>query len=89
MANTPERELELSDIRAVLKTAEGRRVLWRLLDMAAPFRSIWEQSARIHYNAGKQDFGHFIMSEMEEADLQLFFKAWTENKKELQEMKHD
>ena len=81
------RLLELSDLREVMKTAEGRRVLWRFLEKANPFQPIWEASARIHYNSGQQEFGQFIMSEMEQANMELFFLAWRENKKEPQEMK--
>ena len=62
------REAELNDLRKVLNSREGRNVFWRLLGEAQVFNSIWEPSAKIHYNAGKQDFGHFVMSEILNAD---------------------
>lgn len=61
------REQELSDLNAVLSTAEGKRLMWRLLSECGTFESIWEPSAKIHYLAGKQDVGHFLMGEIVEA----------------------
>ena len=70
---------ELEDIRFLLKNIQGRRFAWRLLAEAGVFLSIWEQSSRIHYNAGKQDFGHFIQAEINEADIELYFQMIREN----------
>lgn len=76
------RRQELSDIRTVLSSAPGRRLLWRVMEQCGTFSSIWEASAKIHYNAGKQDLGHFIMAEIVEADENLLFKMMKENKGE-------
>lgn len=62
------RERELNDLRAVLATAEGRRVVWRLLEHCHVFASIWDPSSRIHYQAGRQDVGHYLMAEIAAAD---------------------
>lgn len=62
------RDLELDDLRSVLKTDAGRRVIWRLLTKCRTFESVFEQSSKIYYNAGAQDLGHFIMSEIVEAN---------------------
>ena len=75
------RDRELNDIRVVLSTVEGRRFAWRLLGECKTFASVWEASAKIHYNAGRQDLGHFIMSEVTDANVDLLFKMMTENKK--------
>lgn len=55
-------------LRAVLAEASGRLVLWELLTRAGIYRSIWDPSARIHYNAGRQDFGHELLASILEAD---------------------
>lgn len=68
------RERELGDLRAVLTTEEGRRVIWRLLEHCAVFQSIWHPSALIHHNAGRQDVGHFLMAEVQEADELAYFE---------------
>ena len=50
--------------RAVLATADGRAVLWDLIQRAGVERSIYVQSAAIHYNAGRQDFGHELREQL-------------------------
>lgn len=67
------RDLELDDLCKVLATESGRRFLWRMLKRARVFETVWEQSARIHYNSGQQDFGHFIMSEIIDANEESYF----------------
>jgi len=59
-------------VRAVLATPEGRFVFWDLIASAGVFRSIWESSARIHYNAGRQDFGHELIAMLVEADPEAY-----------------
>lgn len=49
-------------LRRVLEAPEGRLLVWELLADAGVFRSIWHPSAAIHYNAGRQDFGHELMA---------------------------
>ena len=60
--------LERADLLSVLSTKIGRRVLWRVLTRCGVFKSIYETSARIHYNAGQQDLGHWLMNEILEVD---------------------
>ena len=62
------RDQELNDIKSILQTQAGRRFLWRLLSHCKTFESIWEPSAKIHYNSGIQDLGHFIMAEIVACD---------------------
>ena len=78
------RHCELKDLALVLREPYGRRVLWRLLSKCQTFGSIWEPSAKIHYNAGQQDLGHFIMAEIEEADQDALFLMMKEAKKEIE-----
>ena len=75
-----ERYNEMQDLRKILGTIEGRRFVWRLLSECKVFGSIWHPSAQIHYNAGKQDFGHFILAEVGEASQDYLFKMMLENK---------
>jgi hypothetical protein len=72
------RDLELDDLRKVLGTESGRRLLWRFIKHAGVHESIWEPSAAIHYRAGKQDFGHFIESEILEANEEALFQMMRE-----------
>lgn len=74
------RAQELEDFRTILKTTEGRRFIWRLLSHCKVFGSIWSPSASIHYLAGKQDVGHFVLSEITEADENFLLKMMKEAK---------
>jgi hypothetical protein len=76
------RRQELDDIITVLGTISGRRLMWRLMEKCKTFSSIWDPSAKIHYNAGKQDLGHFIMAEIIEANPKLFTKMMSEHSNE-------
>jgi len=62
----------LGAIAEVMKAPAGRRVMWDLLCKARVFESIWNPSAAIHYNAGRQDFGHELMADLLEADETLY-----------------
>ncbi len=73
------RKQEILDLQFILSEQNGRRFLWRLLKHCKAFNSIWEQSAKIHYNAGQQDVAHFVMAEIVEADQDAFLKMMKEN----------
>jgi len=75
------RDQELADIKAVMSTFEGQRFIWRILSKCKAFGSVWEASAKIHYNSGQQDIGHFLMAEIVEADEQALFKIMKQNLK--------
>jgi len=66
------RQRELAELRDVLSSLAGRRVLWRLLGKCGVFESIMETSARIYYNAGKQDLGHYLLGEIAQADPEAY-----------------
>jgi hypothetical protein len=60
-----ERELEeqfLEALRVATSTPEGRLVFRTLLEKLGVYRSVWEPSAKIHYNAGRQDAGHELQA---------------------------
>lgn len=76
------RDQEINDLRTLLSTVQGRRFFWRLLGYCRVHQSIWEPSARIHYNSGMQDVGHFITGEIVLAGEEFYFKMMTEAKGE-------
>lgn len=77
---TYSRDAELNDINTLKDSPGLRRFMWRILEYCKVNGSVWEASARIHYNAGQQDVGHFIMAEIAEADEEIFFQMMRENK---------
>ncbi len=84
VADSKKKELkrlrQLEDLRFVLKNVEGRRVFWRLMAHCRVLESIWDGSAKIHYNSGRQDVGHFVMSEVVEANEDAYLLMMKENK---------
>ena len=61
------RENELLDLKKVMATAEGARVMERLLAFCRVGKSVWAPGVEIHYNVGVQDVGHFIQDEISQA----------------------
>lgn len=87
-----ERQRELNDLRVVLSAREGRRLVWRLLGHCRVYGSVMHQDPYIHaYNSGQQDVGHFLMSEIIEANPEAYLVMTKEAQKEAiaKEGKHD
>lgn len=77
-----QRDQDLEDVRFILDSKQGRRFLWRLLTHCKTFESIWEPSAKIHYNAGVQNVGHFLMAEVVAANDDALLQMMKEAKDE-------
>lgn len=74
------RDTEMNDLRYLLQSPQGRRYLWRLLSHCKVFESIWEASAKIHHNSGRQDVGHYVMAEIVEANEEALLQMMKEAK---------
>ncbi len=74
-----EREKELNDLRFVLSTPQGRRVMFNIMAECKTFRSILHPSgSMVYYNAGQQDIGHWLQKEIIEADTDAYLKILKE-----------
>jgi hypothetical protein len=71
LANRQQIRLEAA-LKSVMNTADGRLVMWELLRTCGIFSSVWEASAKIHYNAGRQDVGHEILSDLHLVSTDLY-----------------
>jgi len=69
---------ELEDLRAVLGSEVGRRVIYRFLQSTLVFKSIALPLELIAYNAGRQDVGHYLMTLIEQADDTAIFTMMQE-----------
>lgn len=77
------RKRELNDIRTLLSNASGCRFAWRLLEHCKTFSSIYSKEvSQMAYHSGQQDLGHFLISEIIEADENLFLKLMKNNGKD-------
>lgn len=57
------------DLQAVLKTVQGRRVLWRILQAAALYQHgfVPGDSCATAFHCGQKSLGLFLLTEIEEA----------------------
>jgi hypothetical protein len=58
---------ELDELKLLLEYRQFRNFMWRVLSHASVFESIWNEGPRIHYNSGRQDFGHWLLDEVTKA----------------------
>lgn len=73
-------KIRLASLRTVLATQAGRQVLWWFLEFAGVHRSVISGPDMTFYNAGRQDFGHFIEAMIERADQEALFLMTREAK---------
>lgn len=73
------------DIRKVCEIFEGRKLLWKIMNECKVNQSILELSAKVYYNAGKQDVGHWLKDEIKNADINIYLKMESENYRGLYE----
>lgn len=66
------RETDRADLKTVMQLPAGRRLIWRVLGWTHVFDSIFETSARIYYNSGRQDVGHELQQEIASAEPHLY-----------------
>jgi hypothetical protein len=69
---------EIDDIVAVMHSPEGRRFVAARIRICGVYGSVWEASAKIHYNAGRQDVGHQLMADIIAAAPELYTLMETE-----------
>jgi len=68
------------DLRFILGDARGRRFVWRVLEECRAYQSVFNTNSLItHYNAGRQDLGHWLLSEVTGCDENLYFQMFKEN----------
>lgn len=69
------------DMKSVLSSIQGKRVIWRLMSQCGTFKSVHHPSgSQVYYNAGQQDIGHFIMTLVLDAEPKKFLEMQIEAK---------
>ena len=77
---TKARMLELEDIKTVMSTQTGRRVMYRLLEKAGVFRLSYAGSTNdTMFNEGRRNQGLFLTSEIQSACAGSYFEMLKEN----------
>lgn len=82
--NDRRRERQLSDIRHVLKTPEGRRFYWRLMEEGRVFVDpfCFEQTNNTHYQLGRQSVSRTFLNDLLEAKPEALQQMQLERKSE-------
>lgn len=76
------RENEIEDLRLVLGTPQGRRVIWRYLEICGVFKYGFQPDARYEaFVNGQRNIGGRIIADMAEVDPGLFGDISKEMKK--------
>ena len=80
-----------SDLQAVLKTASGRRVLWRLLQAARVRQHAFVpgDTAATAFHCGQQSIGLFLLAEIEEAAPNAYVQMRGEYLSEVNSEQHE
>lgn len=78
-AQRREREQQLTDLREVLATPQGRRVLWRLLGFTELYHCALEQDERAdHARRGQRKVGVWLLQEICAADPEMWLQMQRE-----------
>ena len=73
------REQELADIKHVMSTREGRRLIWRMLRDAKIFNACFTGNSRTFYLLGRKEHMLKYFNDIMEACPDLFMKMQAEN----------
>lgn len=80
------RRAELNRWRVVLRTKEGRAVLWSLIKYCRVLQETWrpgfDADVSVYHAAGVQSVGFHIMAELGEADPDVFLTMMRESKEQ-------
>lgn len=59
------RETEIADLKWLMSSKRGRRIVWRLLEMSGPFRMSFDTNAmRMAFNEGNRNLGNRLFNEV-------------------------
>lgn len=78
------RERELSDIRFVLKSPEGRRFYWRLMEKGRVFHDVFcgDSTNGTNYNLGRQSISRDFLNDLLEAKPEAYVQMQQEREAE-------
>lgn len=74
---------EIDDIKAVLNTPHGKRLLWRIMDHSKLLgMDLFTGDSRTYYNLGKRDEGLWLYQEIMNADPEAFLSMMQQRMKD-------
>lgn len=76
-----QRYLELDDLKKILKTAEGRRFIWRYLEVASIHKTTFTGNSETFFKEGMRNIGLMILADVMDASPESFIEMMIESKK--------
>tara|TARA_Y100001938_G_C7845147_1_gene308040 strand:- start:248 stop:544 length:297 start_codon:yes stop_codon:yes gene_type:complete len=72
--------VQKDDFAVLLSTEQGRRTVWRILQQSLITSPVFSQNAMVmSSNAGKQELGLWLQSQLRDADQDNYLKMLSEN----------
>lgn len=72
--------VQKDDFATLLSSEQGRRTAWRILQQCLVTTPVFSQNAMVmSHNAGKQELGLWLQSQLRDADRDNYFKMQDEN----------
>lgn len=75
------RDLELNDIRFVLGTVQGRRMLWRYLAACGVYKSSFTGNSQTFFLEGQRNIGLLLLADIQDASPEGYLLMMQEAKK--------
>jgi hypothetical protein len=70
-----------SDLREILKTAQGKRLMWSFLERAGILQISFDNSGWTGFREGRRDQGLWMLYECEQVDADIMGKMKAESRK--------
>jgi hypothetical protein len=74
------RDQELNDVRSVLGTIQGRRLLWKYLELCGVYKTSFTGSSETFFLEGQRNVGLKILGDIMDADPMAYVNMMKENK---------
>lgn len=72
---------EAADMKAVLETPQGRRMLWRFMEASGVYtQSAVQSGSWTYFNEGRRCIGNMILSKILQAGPEYYLQMMNENK---------
>lgn len=68
------RERELNDLKFLLSSEQGRRFVWRYLELCGVFKSSFTGSSETFFLEGQRNIGLKLLADVMEADPESYIK---------------
>ena len=72
-------ETEQNDLRQLLSTKWGRRLVWRILEKTGQFRTSFTGNSTTFFNEGQRNIGLWLVDEVLSADTNQYLAMIKEN----------